>query len=276
MKVVTSATPLWVTLVVGAVVAASAVLLGHEFWRDDGAAAPPVVVAPTPSAPTAVPTLTPVAVRQAEYSTLDKLRGGMALSYFQELLGAPSFVTRGRNGPFTQSLFRGHDYWLQAVSDDAGTVQLMAVTACDPDFHPAYEGQKNSSPSFSTITLNTTRLDQTGPPPNTVRYFTSGATANSYYYDEYYFGNPGLYKTYFVGIDDACALPPDDARLPFLTADYQDRAYDPTDSIVAKFRAAAMANTYAETGPFFDDSVLKSFQVGADRILTRTAPPAAP
>jgi hypothetical protein len=265
MKALTAPTPIWVTLV-SVAAAAGAVLLGREFWGNDRAPAPLAAVAPT-----TVATLTADDVRQAEYRTLDKLRGGMALSYFQELLGAPMFVTLGRSGPFTQSLFRGHDYWLQAVSDDGGNVQLMALTACDPDLHPIYEGRKGAYPRFDTITLNTTHLDEAGPPPITVRYFTGG-TSNSYYYDEYYFGNPGLYKTYFLGVNDACALPPADVRRPIATANYEDRPYDPSDSIVANFRAAAIANTYAETGPFFDDSVLQSFQIGADRILTRTAP----
>lgn len=269
----TASVPLWLALVAGAVIAAGAVLLGHALWDPGDALVPSAAVAPQPLDPTAVSTLTTDERRQAEYDTLDKLRGGMALAYFRELLSAPLFVTRGRNGPFTQSLFRGHDYWLQAVSDDAGTVQLMAVTACEPDFRPSYSGVDGSYPRLGHIVLNQTHLDESGAMPNTVRYFTSGATANSYYYDEYYLGNPGEYKTYFVGVDDACALPPDDVRLPFLLSTYQNSTYDPSDSVVAKFRAAAVANTYAETGPFFDASVLKSFQVGVDRILTRTAPP---
>ncbi len=103
---------------------------------------------------------------------------------------------------------------------------------------------------------------------------TSGATANSYYYDEYYFGNPGLYKTYFVGINDACPYKAtNDLRLPFLTSAYTKATFRPEDQAVKAFRADAVANTYAETGPSADQHALEAFQIGASRILTRTAPP---
>ena len=47
----------------------------------------------------------------------------------------------------------------------------------------------------------------------------------------------------------------------------------PTDPAVQAFRANAVANTYGETGVHFDERMLESFQIGATRILVRTAPP---
>src|SRR5207244_6957906 len=138
---------------------------------------------------------------------------GETLDYFRNVLGVPVFVSKSRDGQFTQSLFQGRQYWVQAVSDAAGTVGIVAVSSCDLDFRPRFEepvgGIQDPSgathPLLNPIVLNETHLDQVGAgPPSKLHYFVSGATANTYLYDEYSFGNPGNYKTYFVGIDDAC------------------------------------------------------------------------
>jgi hypothetical protein len=122
--------------------------------------------------------------------------------------------------------------------------------------------------------LNETRFDQSGAEPSTIHYFTSGATANSYYFDEYYFGNPGFYKTYFLGINDACLHEAPDPDATFLDLRSADIPFDPADRAVAAFRARAAVNTYAETGALgVPDDVIRAFQIGPSRILTRTAPP---
>jgi hypothetical protein len=109
--------------------------------------------------------------------------------------------------------------------------------------------------------------------PQTIHYSQSAATANSWFVDEYYLGNPGNYKTYFVGINDACGYEFLDEALAFMSDDYWDKAFDPFDVAVSAFRERAVANTYGESGPFLDEAARDAFQIGADRILTRTAPP---
>jgi hypothetical protein len=237
--------------------------MGCRSGDESSAAAATAVASPTPDL---------AQIRDAEYRTLARLRAGMTLAYFEEALGTPWFVTKSRDGAFTEHLFRGRDYWVQTVSDDAGAVGRMAITSCDPDFHPAFSGVPNSSPAIDGVVLNETHFDQTGAPPSKVHYFTSGATANSYWYDEYYFGNPGNYKTYYVGINDACPYDAP-AELFVLKSDYTDARYDPADALVAQFRAAAVANTYAESAPLIQPGELEAFPIGASRILTRTAPP---
>jgi serine/threonine-protein kinase len=209
---------------------------------------------------------------QSEYERISRLAGGLSRAYFQDVLGTPMFSTKSADGLYFQDLFQGPGYWVQAVSDSVGAVQLMAVTSCAEDFRPTF-----SSPRMAPITLNVTRMTETNAAPMSVHYFTSGATANSHYFDEYYFGNPSEYKTYFVGANDACsAAIPDgpDGYTAFLF-DAADGPFDPSDADVARFRAVVVANTYAETGAavsFTDEAALRAFQIGPDRILTRTAP----
>jgi hypothetical protein len=266
--------PVWSAVTAGLIVA---MVLAAGAWARsgfgaDGRTGDGSSLGATASAEPGNPTSTPD-WRDAEFSKLDQLKGGLSLQRFEEVLGTPLFVTRSRDGGFTQSLFRGRGYWVQAVSDNAGEVQLMAVTSCDDGFRPHFIGVTTARPSLATIVLNETRFDQTGTTPTKVRYFTSGATANSFYYDEYYLGNPGLYKTYFVGINDACPFANlNGADSLFVLKDYRDVPYDSSDTNITTFRANAVANTYGETAAFADPAALKSFQIGADRILTRTAP----
>jgi hypothetical protein len=220
--------------------------------------------------------------RQAEYAKIARLSGGLSLSHFEDVLGVPLFTTHSGDRRFTQYLFRGRDYWVQALADDQETVVFMAVTSCAADFNPRFGGVRGASPAFDNVVLNQTPLDQTGANmPSGLRYFTSGATANSYYFDEYYFGNPGYYKTYFVGINDACPaeILRSELTLPFTSGEYanlnvqfaQSRL---DDAVVRDFRAAAIANTYGETGVAgAAGEAIAAFQIGPDRILTRTAPP---
>lgn len=256
---------------------ASLMLVGLLAWElddetdDRGAtAAPTATVSAAPTAATDS--------REGDYERLALLAAGITLERFVAVLGPPLFVTPSRDaGGLTQSLFQGREFWVQAISDASGTVHLMAVTSCSPEFKPAYRGVAGSNPAIDIVVLQETRMDQTGAEPNMVHYSTSGATANSYYYDEYYFGNPGLYKTYFTGVTDGCqASFPPGADL-FLGVDYRARQFDPNDARVAEFRAGATINTYAETSAFALPDIVNGsgFQVGADRILTRTAPPFA-
>ena len=48
--------------------------------------------------------------RETEYAKISRLRGGMTLDYFRNVLGAPMFVKTSADGRFTQSLFQGRSY----------------------------------------------------------------------------------------------------------------------------------------------------------------------
>ena len=219
--------------------------------------------------------------RQQEYTKISSLRSGISIAKVEEVLGSPLFVRTSQDGSLVEKTFRGHDYWVQAVHGVDGAVRLFAVTACDEDFRPQFDTP------LGRIVLNESTFDGVRGAPTIIRYFVSGATANSYFFDEHWGGNPGLYKTYFLGINDACpavanyvlnliaggVFPPDALNYPDGIA-YSDKLPQ-----VDQFRSKSVINTYAEMGPYpfpypsGDDAVLRAFQIGADRILTRTVDP---
>jgi hypothetical protein len=212
--------------------------------------------------------------REVEYAKLDQLRGGLSLDHFKSVLGTALFVTASNDGRYVEYLFQGRAYWVQAVADSAGSVALMSVTSCDQSFRPQLNRNQRSSSQFS-VTLQKSAMSDVGATPSRLRYFVSAATANTYFYDEYYGGNPGNDKTYWFGINDAC---PSTYELPRNAAGEiaffgREVELSPDDPDVVAFRRSAIVNTYAESGVFGGTEAADAFQVGADRILTRTAPP---
>lgn len=204
--------------------------------------------------------------RRDEYQKLKQLFAGMSIAKFEDVLGSPTFVQKKQ--VYSEGVFKGRHYWVQAIYDGQGTVALFAVTSTAPNFNPWFVTE------VGTATLNKSTFSSTSSPPRKVRYFASGATANSYFFDEYFLGNPSRYKTYLLGINDVGPRNPEDA-LPFVSQNYRDRAFDSADVLVSEFRNKAIINSYAETSPHHDvDSILEEdYQIGANRIDIREARP---
>lgn len=235
--------------------------------------------------------------REQEYEKISKLRAGISIERFRELLGSPTFVRASQDGGLTESTFRGRDYWVQAIHNPTGSVVLLAVTSCDEAFRPTFEIPDRIEPKFS-VTLNEMYLTDTAEAPSRVHYYVSGATANSYFYDEYGLGNPGNYKTFFVGIDDAC--PAREFDIDALTEGDRLTFYRSTSPMtlgpsispdetpisdddyraIERFREGSQPNTYAEAflvgtrqgEDISIDTVLANFQIGVNRLLVRTVP----
>jgi hypothetical protein len=160
---------------------------------------------------------------------------------------------------------------VQAISKGE-TVQLFTVTVCDRTLHPSFPGSPGTSIRLGISTFLYLHL-----PDAKARYNYSGATANSNFIDALGFGNPGNYKTYFWGLDDACPdWPTEEDRLVTEGAmrwtKYSDRYVGRASrTVVRTFRRYAVLNTYGEAGVFVDvRPIEKRFQIGVDRILVRT------
>jgi len=229
------------------------------------------------TSPTSVPTTGPV-WPDTEYAKLSRLGGGLSAAYFRDVLGTPLFTNASPDDEFVQDLYQGPGYWVQTVSDSAGSVQFMTVTSCVATFRPTLD-----SGGFRPMTLLETRLAELGQ-PWAAAYRGLAVTANRTFFEHFYEGNPGLYKTYFAGINDACPNPdaPELAcEIPLVNVNYHrlDAEFNIVpfdDPEVMRFRACATINTFGESGPGFNERALEAFQLGADRILVRAAPGALP
>ena len=214
--------------------------------------------------------------REHEYERISELRAGINVERYTELLGSPLFVRKNTDGSLTESSFKRRGYWVQTVHDDTGTVLLFSLTACDRDFQPTFLVARAWK-----VTLNRESLSYVPATPARIQYQWLTNTGNRNFWDEYYLGNPGFYKTYYVGIDDACASA--DSNIEPL--EKYELFYSPTPMEyfehpgIQEFRSSSVPNTYGEIAPFVSgghpldvDRALSSFQMGVDRILIRTVP----
>jgi LysM repeat protein len=256
-------------LVAACLVAATAWAFSVACDDDDG----PDSGGTTPAPTTTAAPLTSWPER--EYAKLRLLAGGLSREYFRDVLGTPLFTRSSFDEEFFEDTYRGDGYWVQAVSNGDGGVEFMTVTSCDSAFRPTLEAV-----SLPGITLQETRLADRGE-PWAAEYRGMANTANRIFVESYYLGNPGNYKTYMAGFNDACVgdtFQASDCEFPFVNFSFKrsDPAADDSplrEPQVAAFRSCAPINLYGDAGPFFDEASLDAFQVGADRILTRTAPP---
>lgn len=200
--------------------------------------------------------------QDAEYAKLDGLGAGINAAIFDQTLGAPTFIRQADDGRVEKS-YQGRGFWVQTIENGAGGVDLMAVTSCLPNFNPQF-----TTPVGATVVLNKTKFFEFRPTQGSSvsEYFLSGATANSRFYDIYSLGNPSNYQTVWLGINDACDWDRD--AIPGFPFDYQGLTKDGGAPVEA-FRRAARVNTYAVSAPM-GNPTFKPFQVGVDRILTRT------
>jgi hypothetical protein len=215
-------------------------------------------------------------MKQREYDLLTDLKAGFTIQKFEETLGAPIFRRPLDDRRWTESTFQGDSYWVQAVSDRDGVVALYSVTSCDTGFAPTFDFPGG------TVTLNVSTMASVGSPIGAAeaRYFLSGATANSNFVDIAYGGNPGNYKTYAWGINDACFSWQRYSRDLFRAGvlPFSDTTHEFSGSpgrggtSLLRFRHRAVVNLYAETAPFIELDDLGNSQIGVDRLLVRTMP----
>jgi hypothetical protein len=224
--------------------------------------------------------------RDHAYHTLATLHAGYTREKFVDALGVPVFDRTSSRRHLREATFRGREYWVQIVSDRSGTVLMYSITSCADAFRPSFviPGAASANKAVSGVTLNKSTFQSVlghggGLGPYLpLDYYGSGATANSHFYDFFAGGNPSNYKTFGWGIDDVCPgwfteyarLYKEHVLPANVAAAYKGRL-GRAPTWVRRFRRELHVNTYVETAPNVSlDSIQRAFQVGADRILTRT------
>jgi hypothetical protein len=214
--------------------------------------------------------------RNDEYAKLQSLKAGFALPYFENALGPPVFSRPAPSGGYKESTFRGHDYWVQALSG-RGVVDVYAVTSCDESFRPTFDIPNTQM----RIELRRSSLSDIAHEAS-VEYFMSGTTGYDYFYESLPGSNPTYYKSFMWGITDPCPDWPTQ-RLKYLERDllrfgngfgtYEGLASE-GGPVLRKFREVAVVNTYVETAPnvyFLGNAAsFGGFHIGPDRLLVRT------
>jgi len=224
--------------------------------------------------------------RDQEYNKLRSLHAGYTRAKFESELGQPVFDRPTKNGKFREQTFRRREHWVQTISTEGGSVVLYTVTACGREFQPGFSisgASDDEAEGKAYVTLNASKFDKVAPDRSglLLDYYGTAATSNSRFLEVLSSSNPSNYKTFAWGINDVCpgfyleVYPAiyKKSRIPvegFKTPTYKGELTK-APRWVKRFRTGFAVNTYAETAPLFSlEELPNDFQVGADRILTRT------
>lgn len=136
-----------------------------------------------------------IGLRRAQARTLDGLCCGSSITYIEGLLGTPQFA-RISDGE-SDRVYRLPGGWV-AVHEKAGALRSFAITITDSKLYY----------STSTLTVDNIDVDLGRDTFDAVEARTMGQygwiSARRWgYVEEYYFGNPGWYQTYWLSHNDA-------------------------------------------------------------------------
>lgn len=135
----------------------------------------------------------------AEYEKIDRINTGLSIDYIELVLeNKPARVQKlPKNiGDFTENIYVKPSYFLQIITNKERRVVFYSVTARDENFKPNLPyGFQAFGESNSVKRLNESFFSDF---PNPESFYANFSVKFIFYEDEYYFGNPGHYKTYYL------------------------------------------------------------------------------
>jgi len=227
--------------------------------------------------------------KEQKYKNLARLATEVHINYFKKFLGDPAFINLSRDKSQKEYIFVDKDFYVQAITDRLGKVLLYAVTTRKKDFNPSFDSPAylSSGNEKDKAILGKSNIKEIAPGDNPLICFGFvGMTANSFYHEEYSFGNVSFYQKYLYGVNDAGYLSKE--GLPYYLAslelenklqpkerrnDEQDNEIEIYDcnSIPDQIRRKTVINTFVVVSRDIGLNVYDEikFQIGADRLKTR-------
>lgn len=227
--------------------------------------------------------------KEQKYKNLARLATEVHINYFKKFLGDPAFINLSRDKSQKEYIFVDEDFYVQAITDRLGKVLLYAVTIRKKDFNPSFDSPAylSSRNEKDKAVLGKSNIKEIATGDNPLICFGFvGMTANSFYFEEYSFGNVSFYQKYLYGVNDAGYL--NKEGLPYYLAslelenklqpkerrnDEQDNEIEIYDcnSIPDQIRRKTVINTFVVVSRDIGLNVYDEikFQIGADRLKTR-------
>ncbi len=200
-----------------------------------------------------------------------RLAAGVQLTHFQECLGDPTFRTEGE--AFDEHIFVHDAFYVQAITDGSGTVTLYSVTTRAEDFEPVLDIR------YGTPTLKVTLGRDTFAGVGTAPVSRGGylGARRFHYWESHYLGNPGLYQTYIVSLNDAGYIGAsgnlgaaiDALRVLESEEESAAAAEEEARELLDRFAAETVVNTYSVASPLFPLERLQCMRFGPDKDQVR-------
>lgn len=153
-----------------------------------------------------------------KYQILKKLSVGVQISYFDKHLGAPTYVNQLDTGK-KEYVYTDKDFFVGVVTDPHDKVLSYTIISRNHDFNPSFGIKGLFDVSLNKTVFSEWITDKFFEFPHGCYRFL-GAHDPLYYFEKNYFGNPGKYLTYLVGVNNAAnfdGIPAttDDPESPF-------------------------------------------------------------
>lgn len=206
--------------------------------------------------------------KAVEQSKIDKLVPTTSIEYISSILGTPVLEQKVSETE-TETIYRSREYWVYLISNSGDkSLKSISLTACE-DFQPEIK----NNPVGNSIKLGVTKMDQVAtniaatnkddfqiqhPKPNKYHYHISGATAPSYFFDEYSYGNPSRYQTVYAGVSEVCGDIFDLTREDFEFIDAMNGKSELTIDDVQRLsdiRSRLVVNTVTILAPKIDSEI---------------------
>jgi len=177
-------------------------------------------------------------------------------------------------------IFGNQYFYLQVLTDSSDRVLAYGVTTRKADFNPSFkilehgrvlpDNVEKANPFAHKITLGKTHFSDFPYSPENI--FAYLGARRLYYHEEYYFGNPGDYQSYFIGVNDSGYVDINYDNFDFSLKD----EINPDDKNVANFRKRSTINTILVTFPKgFGEPALRKYLIGPDLDQVRVISDAA-
>lgn len=209
--------------------------------------------------------------RRATEQRLERLAAGARLSIFVTELGESAQTQT--IGEYTEHVWPLWGCYVQAITDTTDTVVMYSVTSRAATFRPRLRTAPGIG--FPSLDVRLGDLRFSDIPFEPERIYAEIGARRFWYWETYYFGNPGGYRWFAFALNDAGTFWGDDVPsvgsiAPFEYYGGGDEEFHPP-ATVTSFRASARPNAFAVTAPAISTDDLP-FRFGPDLDRVRVLP----
>jgi hypothetical protein len=201
--------------------------------------------------------------KHLQYTKLASLKPNIDINNYIDEFGKPTRITTNKELKTKTYVFNNKYYYLDAITDNDGTVFVYGVTTKSDDFRPRFTIPDRGK----VITLNQSTLFdiypekielELGSPKSDDLFLNNvGDHCASFmgvrrfgYFETHYLANPGNYQSIIIGVNDAGYIRNPKEMLHAIFPDGMDKEKKCT-TITADDRRHVIINSYRVTSPFF-------------------------
>lgn len=190
-------------------------------------------------------------VNQEKYDKLNKLATEVQIDYFTKLLSDPIFINKSEDELYIEHIFVNEDYYVQAITDDNEKVMAFTVLSRKKDFNPTLD---YSGGEYTLLKNSLTDVRKNGSPENcNLNIPASGPFS---YYEDYYYGRPGLYQTYRVGNAQAGYFDQENSKIDFSKLiEIRNKSTNPEDFDCSLLEENFLDNMYINAIMVIDEAL---------------------